>query len=154
MIGSRIQPLTNAADKLLPAFAARPYFFDAGLRFECRRCGRCCSGAPGTIYVTSRETVDIAAYLRITPARLRDAYLYPFRDSYSIRETDDGRCLFYGNGCRIYAVRPQQCRSYPFWLGNLRSKRHWHTAMRACPGIGRGRLYTRAQILSIVRTTF
>ncbi len=80
--------------------------------------------------------------------------LYPFRDSHSIRETDDGCCLFYGNGCRIYAVRPQQCRSYPFWLGNLRSKRRWHTAMRACPGIGRGRLYTRAQILSIVRTTF
>lgn len=151
---TRRKHLPDATDELLPAFGARAYFFDSGLRFECQRCGHCCSGAPGTVYVSAAEAAAIADHLGINLERLRIKYLYPFRDSYSIRETDDGRCRFYGDGCRIYAVRPQQCRSYPFWLDNLRSERHWRTAMRACPGIGRGACIPKTQILAIVRTTF
>lgn len=36
----------------------RSNFFDAGIRFECRRCGACCTGDPGIVRVNERETAD------------------------------------------------------------------------------------------------
>jgi uncharacterized protein len=132
----------------------RPYFFDRGLRFACIRCGRCCTGEPGTVYVAAGEIGPIAAYLDLPPAKLVADQLYPFRDSFSLRETAAGDCVFFDGGCRIYPVRPRQCRSYPFWLSNLRSRYNWHQAAAQCPGIGQGPLYTREEILAIVRETF
>lgn len=132
----------------------RPYFFDRGLRFACVRCGRCCSGEPGTVYVAADEIGPIAAYLNLPPARLITDMLYPFRDSFSLRETAGGDCVLFGEGCRIYPVRPRQCRSYPFWFENLRSRYRWRQTAAQCPGIGQGTLYTRAEILAIVRQTF
>ncbi len=41
----------------------RSYFFDAGIRFECRRCGACCTGDPGVVRVNEQEIAEIAAYL-------------------------------------------------------------------------------------------
>jgi hypothetical protein len=29
----------------------RQYFFDDGLRFECTKCGHCCSGSPGKVFL-------------------------------------------------------------------------------------------------------
>lgn len=128
------------------------YFFDQGLNFECQRCGQCCTGESGTIYVSPKEMVTLAGHLGITVDLLIETYLYPFRDSYSIREDDQGRCLFYDRGCGIYPVRPLQCSSYPFWFSNLRSEKRWRALLRECPGIGRGRLYTKAEILERVQS--
>ena len=131
----------------------RPYFFDAGIRFECQRCGQCCVGEPGTIYVTPEEINALARHLHLSVADFTQRCLYPFKDSYSIREHDDGRCLFFEEGCTIYDLRPGQCRTYPFWFSNLRSESTWRTIEKDCPGIGRGRRYSREEILAIVRTT-
>jgi len=130
------------------------YFFDAGLYFECLQCGACCTGTPGTIYVSDREIDAIRQFLAIPAACLIQDHLYAFRDSYSIREHADGRCHFYEDGCRIYPVRPHQCRTYPFWLSNLRSRKAWKKTAAQCPGIGSGRFYDRERILGIVQTTF
>ncbi len=40
--------------------------------------------------------------------------------------------------CRVHAERPSQCRSWPFWPGNLRSPRTWERAGKDCEGINRG----------------
>ena len=130
------------------------YFFDAGLYFECLQCGVCCTGAPGTIYVSDREIDAIRQFLAIPADRLIQEHLYAFRDSYSIREHADGRCHFYENGCRIYPVRPHQCRAFPFWFSNLRSLKAWKKTAAQCPGIGRGRFYDRERIIEIVQTNF
>ncbi|MBI5062629.1 MAG: YkgJ family cysteine cluster protein [Desulfatitalea sp.] len=126
-------------------------FFDQGLNFECQRCGQCCTGESGTIYVSPKEIAAVAGHLGITADLLIETYLYPFRDSYSIREDDQGCCLFYNQGCNIYPVRPLQCSTYPFWFSNLRSERRWRALRRECPGIGQGRLYTREEILGRVQ---
>lgn len=129
----------------------RPYFFDDGLMFECQRCGDCCTGAPGTIYVAEGEIAPIAEYCRLSKAELISTYLYPFMDSYSIREDLRGHCLFFENGCAIYEVRPLQCRTFPFWSSNLRSRVHWDRIGKQCPGIGRGRRYSREEIMALAR---
>ena len=64
----------------------RSYFFDKGIRFECRQCGACCTGSPGTIYVDKSEVSAIAKFLKIPVVNLKEKYLYPFKNSYSIRE--------------------------------------------------------------------
>ena len=130
----------------------RPYFFDEGIRFACTRCGACCTGAPGVVRVDEPEIAGIAAYLGISAARVLEDYLYPLgKRTQHQKRTADGSCLFFRDGCRIYPVRPRQCRTFPFWFANLRSQARWEAIRSECPGIGTGRLYTRADILDILQ---
>lgn len=140
------------SDLLIP-LEQRSYFFDDGLCFECTQCGACCVGDAGTIYVSAEETTAVAAHLEISRNRFINDYLYPYKDSYSIREDADSRCLFFDQGCRIYSVRPLQCRTFPFWFSNLRSENRWYRIAAQCPGVGQGRRYSRHDILQIARTT-
>jgi len=128
----------------------RPYFFDTGLRFECRRCGVCCTGVPGIIRVGAAESERISEFLKIGLEWFKQKYLFQSGAFQSIREHADGRCLFYENGCKIYPVRPRQCRIYPFWFTILRSEQKWREEAKECAGIGKGRLYTREEILGMV----
>ena len=117
-------------------------WFSAGLRFACTRCGACCSGEPGVVWVTHDEIEGIAAFLDMTPQECARSYLRQVGDRVSLRETGDGDCVFLtrpDNGCMIYPVRPTQCRSYPFWPASLRAESAWRTEAGYCPGVGRGR---------------
>lgn len=131
----------------------RSYFFDQGIGFECQRCGACCTGEPGIIYVDNDEVLRIAEYLSIRISVFIEKYLYPIREGHSIREHDDGRCLFYEDGCKIYPVRPDQCKTFPFWFENLRSFKKWKQISKECPGIGCGRLYSKTQIIEIIHSS-
>lgn len=134
-------------------YAGGAYFFDDGLYFKCLRCGNCCTGDPGTIYVSDAEIASIAAHLQLAVDTFRAVYLYPYKDSYSIKEDHRGHCLFYRQGCAIYRLRPLQCRTFPFWFSNVRSESRWRRIADQCPGIGRGRRYCREEIMKIVRST-
>ena len=49
--------------------------------------------------------------------------------------------------CSVYSVRPLQCRTWPFWDGNLASRSNWDAAGKRCHGINHGsRKFTRKQI--------
>jgi hypothetical protein len=131
-------------------WAPQRYFFDQGLCFACTRCGKCCTGAPGIVYVAPEAVAPLARHLGLTEAKTIRRYLAPWRDGYTIREDAGGRCLFHTNGCSIYPVRPVQCRTWPFWLTNLRSLARWEQVAQSCPGIGRGRHYCREEILNLL----
>jgi Fe-S-cluster containining protein len=137
-------------DRRMNDLDQRSYFFDAGIRFECRRCGVCCTGDPGVVRVSEREIADIAAYLGTPVSTVVETFLYPWESGHSIKEDGCGRCLFLEDGCRIYPVRPTQCRTFPFWFANLRSEARWHEIHSQCPGIGSGHLYTKHEILKIL----
>lgn len=150
------QPPSISGDRsLAPAdwTAHHTYFFDDGLLFACQRCGQCCTGAPGTIYVSKEEIDPIARHRRLSRMELISTCLYPFRDSYSIHEDAAGRCLFFDDGCTIYEARPLQCRTFPFWFSNLRSEARWRRVHEQCPGIGRGRRYSRGEIMMSIQQT-
>lgn len=51
--------------------------------------------------------------------------------------------------CGVYPVRPRQCRTWPFWKENLDSDSSWIRASERCPGIGKGKKFTVAEIESI-----
>jgi len=129
------------------------YFFDQGLSFECQRCGTCCTGAPGTIYVGPEEVAPICDHIGLDPLEFERRYLYPYKEGFSIREDPQGNCLFFNNGCGIYPVRPFQCSAFPFWFANVRSQSRWHDIARQCPGIGKGRRYSKEEIIALARKT-
>jgi Fe-S-cluster containining protein len=141
-------------DPLISRMKNRPYFFDKGIRFECLRCGGCCTGEPGIVYADRMELEQIAMYLEIPFDVLEERFTNAFLNGYTIREVDDGRCIFYENGCVIYPVRPLQCSTFPFWFQNMRSPKAWKETCQRCPGIGRGTLFTKEEILERVAESY
>jgi len=124
-----------------------------GLHFECQGCGGCCSGpGEGYIWVTRAEVELIARFLEISVGRLKRAYLKRVGLRTSIIEGERTKdCIFLrkaesGKVCMIYSVRPSQCRNWPFWPSNLASAKAWNEGTRKCPGVNRGRLYSRDEI--------
>ena len=127
------------------------YFFKEGIKFECQKCGKCCTGSSGTIFVSKKEIKAISEFLNISQESFIKDYCYPYKNSYSIKEKPNGDCIFYDKGCLIYPVRPTQCKTYPFWVKNLRNKRNWEQTEKECKGIGKGKLYSLDEILEILK---
>jgi len=130
----------------------RPWY-STGLHFECQGCGGCCSGpGEGYIWVTRPEIKLIAEFLEVSVGELRRDYLKRVGLRTSIIEHDLTRdCIFLreidgSKKCMIYAVRPSQCRNWPFWPSNLASGKAWNRATRKCPGVNRGKFYNCREI--------
>ena len=121
-------------------------WFDGGLRFACRRCGTCCTGEPGYVILRAGEADRIAAHLGLEPAAFRAQHTRRVPGGTSLREEDDGRCAFFAAGCRIYPVRPRQCRTYPFWPRIVASPTAWRQEAAFCPGMDEGPLHAAAAI--------
>jgi hypothetical protein len=138
----------------LESLPDRAYFFDEGLRFACTQCGTCCTGEPGIVYVEADEACRIASFLEIPFEVLVERMLEPFKDGYTVREAEQGRCVFYENGCVVYPVRPVQCVTFPFWFQNTRSASAWDEVRVRCPGVGKGRLFTREEIITFVQASY
>ena len=120
----------------------RPWYKD-GLRFECTRCAGCCGGFPGYVWITPEEIDRAAECLRVTPDEFAEQYTRRIGDRYTFKEVENWNCVMLTeSGCRVYPVRPVQCRTFPFWDENLREKESWDAAARDCPGMNRGRLYS------------
>ncbi|MCD6117823.1 YkgJ family cysteine cluster protein [bacterium] len=126
------------------------YFFEQGLRFSCKQCGACCTGAPGIVRVSREDVKRISEFLNISKQDLFSKYLKTGEHGVVVREFDDGRCIFFDKGCRIYPVRPVQCRSFPFWFKNLRNEDVWKKTAENCPGIGQGELFSFEEILELI----
>ncbi len=141
-------------DPLIENLKSRSYFFDKGIRFECRKCGTCCTGEPGVIYVDEEEITRIADFVEVPRDVFVERCLYLLKESYSIRETDDGRCIFFENGCAIYPVRPLQCSTFPFWFQNMRSLDAWEDVRLKCPGIGKGPVHPKEHILDCIGKSY
>jgi len=131
-------------------------WFAAGLRFECRRCGGCCSGEPGFVWVTERELSRIAEFLSLSPQQVRARFLRQVGGRLSLRERANLDCVFLERPlmrCAIYPVRPAQCRTWPFWPSNIRTPADWQQTCRICPGAGRGPVVAAEQVLRLARET-
>lgn len=128
-------------------------WYAAGLEFECTCCGECCTGAPGYVLYTEAEADAIAGALGITRSEFNNRYTQELRMEIAGRtrslrevETEHGHdCIFLDRAsrpgkalCSIHAVRPTQCRTFPFWPEHLETPRAWQRLSRSCEGIGRG----------------
>jgi len=123
-----------------------------GLRFGCTQCGNCCTGPTGYVWFNAEEGRAIAGQLGLEESAFYDTHARREGDGWSLRErkTSHGYdCTFLDRQsipgkavCSIYHTRPAQCRTWPFWPENLRSRSTWDSVKRntPCPGMDAGRL--------------
>lgn len=157
----------------IPDLDAQGAWFRDGLRFSCTQCGNCCSGSPGHIYFTAAESVAMAARLgvslnefhrrfvrRVQPegAGPEGPFLYTLAEKKAAPGADGQDCILLdrssGRGlCSVYEARPAQCRSWPFWAGNVDSAQAWDEAKAdtPCPGMGAGPLVPAAEVARLAR---
>jgi Fe-S-cluster containining protein len=129
-------------------------WYAAGLRFQCRRCGACCSGAPGYVWLRAEEAAAIAARLGMEPAAFLSRHTRRVDGGLSLREDPDGRCVLFeaGRGCRVYEARPRQCRTWPFWARIVATRAAWERESAECPGMGAGELVGPEEIGLLARS--
>lgn len=131
-------------------------WYGNGLRFQCTRCGNCCTGAPGFVWVNDEEVTAIAQYRGECKEETKQRHTRLVDQRRSLRERANGDCIFYDRekGCTIYPVRPAQCRTWPFWESNLAATEDWKRTCTVCPGSGRGELISAEEItrrLKVIR---
>ena len=130
-----------------------PWYRD-GLAFSCTRCGACCTGAPGYVWVSEAEIRRLAAFRGETIEQFSARFVRRVGERYSLIEKPGGDCIFWDKeeGCTVYPARPDQCRAWPFWPENVGRPRDWDRVREVCPGAGRGRLYSLVEIQSSLTT--
>lgn len=136
-------------------------WYEEGLRFTCTQCGNCCTGPPGYVWFTDEEATAMATAAGLETAEFRHRHAKRVNGKWTLLDRRNERgeydCVFLQTGddgkrtCSIYSVRPQQCRTWPFWPENLKSSTAWGRAGATCPGMtagnqGQGKLYSIEQI--------
>jgi Fe-S-cluster containining protein len=123
-----------------------------GLRFQCTQCGNCCTGPPGAVWFTEVEGRRLARRLGLSEPEFYERYARRLAGRWSLIEHERDEqydCIFLdrdtvrGKGiCSVYEDRPTQCRTWPFWPENLRTRGTWREAKRVtpCPGMDQGPL--------------
>lgn len=130
-----------------------------GLRFECQPdCAKCCE-MEGYVYLSERDVTRIAEYLGQSQAEFESQHVYRTKHSRRLRKPGRGKqCGFlFGKQCSIHAVKPVQCRLFPFWPELVESAREWKQAGAMCPGIGKGALIqitTAVEVANEMRTAY
>lgn len=112
-------------------------WYQEGLSFKCTGCGECCTGAPGYVWVSEQEVVSLAALLKISEETFLKTYTRRIGNRLSLIEhpkTFD--CVFLKDKkCQVYSERPEQCRTFPWWVENLENRAAWEETARRCEGI-------------------
>jgi Fe-S-cluster containining protein len=135
--------------------------FRRGVRFQCTRCGECCTRLRGNVPLSSTDVRRISRQLGLSIRSFVDAYGLHVVDrvhvggrvldipSIELRVPRSGTCVFLDEErrCAIQDVKPSVCDRTPF-VGYVAegSARAWREASSYCPGIGVGKRYTPSRI--------
>lgn len=88
----------------------------------CKVCqGKCCIGESGYIWINKSEMEYFIKFLNIDEDSFKKNYLEKVGFRYTLKEIEYNggfSCIFFDmekRCCKVYNIRPNQCRSYPFW---------------------------------------
>ena len=110
--------------------------------FDCHRCGHCCSGGSGFVWLEEGELGDLARAAGMEEQAFVDRYVRRTPDPrtgelrLSLLE-EGGRCalLVGANECSVYTSRPKHCSQFPYWPSVLNDPEAFEAARETCPGI-------------------
>jgi len=120
-----------------PGESAVERWFDGGLKFKCTGCGKCCTGSSGSVYLSQNDLERLAQLFRLPVGSFARKYTRVSKGRRVLIDGPDSHgCVFLADKiCSVYEARPTQCRTYPFWLTNIRDPEAWQEAARTCEGI-------------------
>ncbi len=126
-------------------------FYKDGLKFSCKRCSACCRYETGFVYLSKEDIERLALetkmdYSLFIKTYCRETEDWQGRAVISLKEKSNNDCIFWDEGCKVYAARPLQCITFPFWESILSSAEAWKTAASGCPGMNSGRLWRAEEI--------
>jgi Fe-S-cluster containining protein len=112
-------------------------WFSEGLRFKCTGCGKCCTGSPGYVYLSSSDFDRLSTHLDLSREEFAKKYTRLVEDQYALLDRPSSHdCVFLKNNqCTVYESRPTQCRTFPWWVYHLREPADWEEAAGRCEGI-------------------
>jgi Fe-S-cluster containining protein len=123
-------------------------WYETGLRFSCTRCGRCCCDreVPSYVFLREDDIRRLAEHLGLSRSEFLERHCEDHDDCHVLRNKP-GACSFWEpeRGCIVYAARPLQCRTWPFWPYNLRQQ-NWEESAEFCPGCNQGDLHSREEV--------
>jgi len=131
---SKLATVSNRKD---PMDKGQKPWFAQGLKFQCTGCGKCCTGAPGYVFLSSVDLEHLANHLSLDVATFKKKYTVQVDDRIALIDLPGSYdCIFLTNRrCSIYEARPIQCRTFPWWISNLRDPADWEEASKRCEGI-------------------
>ena len=113
-------------------------WYKEGLRFKCTGCGKCCTGAPGYVWLDEDDIERLAKRLNLP----RDAFLKRYTRQVGsrtslIEDPHNYDCVFLKDKkiCTLYEDRPKQCKTFPFWKAAIESPKAWEKTKEVCEGI-------------------
>jgi Fe-S-cluster containining protein len=113
-----------------------PFGFDPN---ACQSCGGvCCTGDAGHVWLTEKDIVAISYALTLDVEEFVQDCLIKINHRFSLKELRiKGKleCVLLDSDtkrCTVYEVRPQQCKTYPFWDC---FKKNAQAAFHECPGV-------------------
>ena len=125
--------------------------FKNGIRFECQGSGKCCVSRDsyGFVYLSKIDLRRFSKYFKLSLNAFKKKYCQITDGFIHLAEKDElkGNCIFLKDKmCTVYKSRPSQCRTWPFWNENMKTKL-WNENIKSfCPGIGKGKLIQANEI--------
>jgi Fe-S-cluster containining protein len=123
-------------------------WWEKGVKFECQGSGKCCvsRGEYGYVYLTLEDRQNLAKHFKLSTREFSKKYCKKEDDLWVLKDFTKSCVFLEGKSCAVYAARPMQCRTWPFWP-ELMNARAWNKEVKGyCPGVGKGKVWEKAEI--------
>lgn len=124
-----------------------------GIQFECQGTGKCClsRGDYGYVYLSLKDQKRFADFFKVSKKEFIEKYCEKTDGHIHLRNPDKACEFLEKKRCTVYEGRPDQCRTWPFWPENMNAKTWNEEVVPFCKGIGKGKLYTEAEIKALIK---
>ena len=127
-----------------------------GIKFSCQSSGNCCvsRGEHGYVYLSKKDLKKLSSHFNLEIKDFKKKYCSKTDGFIHLKELkkNNGNCIFLNEKrCTVYKSRPIQCRTWPFWNENMNAKTWNNSISKNCPGIGKGKLIKKYQILKFLK---
>jgi uncharacterized protein len=103
--------------------------------FTCTTCGSCCR-EEGYVFFSNHEIESCAAFLGMSTRNFKQKYLIKISSGYAHEVKKNSICVFLKNSrCIINSLKPEQCRTFPYWDEYIGTRGELVNFDRPCRGI-------------------
>ncbi len=85
--------------------------------------------------MTAKDRKRLAEHLNISVDELVKKYAHQRGGKLHLNVGKDNYCIFYKEGCGVHPGRPDICRAWPYFRGNLVDELSWEMIQDYCPGV-------------------